>query len=211
VEEGLDLAAYMILTQNGWGSGDRDKQTVSSVLKYGTHARRMFFPFRLYLTKNVAFSEPLREFMKVVNGLTNTPTLCSIAPWLGEYVIGDEYEKQVVMAELRKKIATDDLAQYWETYEQCQKLLATRAAWSNATHTVFAELMAIPRAADIAQAHLALEAIKQSFKDEKITREQAIEQLSQYKDKYDIKTRGPNLVYWYASMWRDSLVAGKKL
>lgn len=211
IEEGLQLAPYMLFAQNGWGSGRRNEQTLAALRKYGVHARRTFFALQLYLQKDLGFSAPLQTFKKELAQATEKPELKSIAPWLGDYLIGDYLEKQLTLRELRKKIETDDLAVYWTTYEMIQKLLTMKPDWGADTQSVLDEMMSIPRAKEIVGAHLAIEAIKQSVKAGELSREQAIEKLIEYRDTYDINDRGPNLVYWYALMWSDTLKAGKDL
>jgi hypothetical protein len=211
VEEGLQLAPYFMLSQNGWGSGNRNKSTLNALKKYGVHAKRMIFPLQIYLQKDLGFSAPLQAFKEDVAAATEQPELTSIAPWLDDYKIGSHFEKQLTMRELRKEIAKDDLAVYWRTYEKLQALLETTPEWEGETQTVLTEMMAIPSAAEIVAAHHEINKIKQSVKEKAITSEQAIEQLIAYRDKYDINDRGPNLVYWFSLMWSDSLKAGKDL
>jgi len=211
VEEGLRLAAYRVMTQNGWGGERRNRVTLAALRKYGTHAEQMFFPFQVYLQKNIAFNPDLQAFKKDILASKDTPELVSITPWLGEYEIGGHFEKLITLRELRALIAKDDLAEYWKVYEMLQKLLAVKPDWQKDVSVVLAELMAIPRAADIVGAHHAINKIKQDVKDKKITREVAIEQLIKSRDQYDINDRGPNLVYWFSLMWSDSLKAGKDL
>jgi len=86
-----------------------------------------------------------------------------------------------------------------------------RKTLAAAIATVQEELMTIPRAAEIIEAHQAINRIKQLLKDGEITREQAIAQLISYRDKYDINDRGPNLVYWFSLMWSDRLKTGRDL
>lgn len=211
VEEGLRLAAYRVMTQNGWGGGRRNKVTLNALRKYGTHAKQMFFPLQIYLRKNIAFNPDLQAFKKEILSSDETPELVSITPWLGDYEIGGHFEKLITLRELRALIAKDDLAEYWKVYDMLQTLIEVKPEWKEDINAVLAELMGIPRAAEIIGAHLDISKIKQSVIDKTITREQAIEQLVTYRDKYDINDRGPNLVYWYSLMWSDSLKAGKKL
>ena len=209
VEEGLQLVGPKMFTQNGWGGGRREDGTLKALKKYGTHAKRAFFPLQMYLQRNVAFNPKLQAFKREITSTTETPELRSIQLYLGDYEIGAHLEQIITMRELRKQIAMENLAEYWKVYERCQELLAVKPETAESTNTVLDELMAIPEAAEIVEAHLAIEEIIKAFLAEKITREQAAEQLDVYRKKYDIADRGPNLVYWYSLMWRDNLRAGK--
>jgi hypothetical protein len=211
VEEGLRLAAYRVMTQNGWGGGRRNKSTLNSLRKYGRHAKVMFFPLQTYLQKNPGFNSELQAFKKDINESEEKPELVSIAPYLGDYEIGDHYEKLVTKAELRKMIAKDALPDYWKAYEMLQKLLDVKPQWKSDVETILAELMAIPRASEIIGAHHAINKIKQDVKDQKMGHEQAIKELTEYRKKYDINDRGPNLVYWHSLMWISKLKSGGKL
>lgn len=211
VKEGLRLAGYMLFTQNGWGSNKRNKKLLAALQKYGTHGNDVLLPLQLYLQKNVGFGPDLQAFRETLKASKDTPQLKSIAPFLGDYEIGGHFEKLVTMGELRAKIAKKHLAEYWKVYEMCQGLLTEKPEWKQHTETVLAEMMAIPKAADIIKAHLAIEAIKQDFKDKKITREAAAEKLIVYRDKYDVSRCGPNLVYWFSLDWSKDLKSGRSL
>jgi hypothetical protein len=211
VSEGIDLAAYMMNTQNGWGAGKRNKQVLKSLRQYGQHAQRTFFPLRNYLKNDLTFSRQLQDFKIDISNSTDRPDLVSIAPYLGDYQIGDHYEMLITMEELRKKISTDTLPAYWEAYEILQKLVADKPDWNSQSKALLLEIMSIPRANDIVKAHLAINDIKHRFKNGDLTRDKAIEQLIHYQNKYDIDVVGPKLVYWFSSMTANRLKSGKDL
>ena len=211
VKEGLTLVGYRVMTQNGWGGGKRDEVTLNALRKYGTHATQAFFPLQIYLQKNIAFNPDFQAFKKEILSSDETPKLVSIAPWLGDYEIGGHFEKLITLRQYRALIAKDDLAEYWKVYEMLRKLLEVKPDWKEDINAVQAELMSIPRAAEIIGAHHDIDKIKQAAIDKKMSNEEAIKQLTMYRDKYDINDRGPNLVYWFSKMWIDRLKAGKSL
>lgn len=211
VAEGLTVVPYMINSQNGWRSASRNKRVLKSMEKYGRHAEQILFPLRSYLNTNLEFSEELQKFKIRLSQIKETPELVSVAPWLGDHVIGDRYEQFTTVGALREKMAQEDLAEYWKVYEMLQKLKEQKPDWSDQTRMLLEELMDIPKAKDIVQAHLQINQIKEKVKNESLSSEVAIEKLESLRDKYDIDKVGPNLVYWFSKMSADRLKSGKKL
>lgn len=210
VDEGLRLVGYKMALQNHWNSGGKNKATLQALRNYGVHGKRAFYPLQQYLRSNSAFNAELQAFKKDILESKEKPELVSIEPWLDGHEIGAYFESLVTLQEFRKMIASGNLAEYWKVYEQCQKLTETKPAWAKMLQAlVDDELLIIPEAKDIVEAHHAIDKITQDVRDEKITREEAIQKLIAYRDKYDIEKVGPNLVYWYSQMRSDALKKGK--
>jgi hypothetical protein len=211
VAEGLQVVPYMINSQNGWRSESRNKRVLKAIEEYGRHGEQLLFPLRSYLNTNLGFSVKLQEFKAKLSQSQESPELVSVAAWLGDHVIGDRFEQFTTIGLLRESIAKEDLAEYWMVYKRLQDLIEQKPDWSEKTQMVLEELMDIPKAKDIVQAHLQINQIKKATKNESITSGEAIEKLESLRDRYDIDKVGANLVYWYSKMTADRLKLGKKL